>query len=121
MPKNDYWKLSAFESAKLIRNGSISAEDLVSSCIERVNQTNKKINAIVDDLSEAALEKAYESDKLSKKNEFKGTLHGVPITVKENIDQKGYATPNGLEALKGVIAPGNAIKKPNTAEVPTAS
>ena len=50
MPKNDYWKLSAFESAKLIRNGSISSEDLVSSCIERVNKTNAKINAIVDDL-----------------------------------------------------------------------
>ena len=108
MPKNDYWKLSAFESAKLIRNGSISSKDLVSSCIERVNQTNAKINAIVDDLSEPALEKAHEFDKLSKKGSFKGPLHGVPITVKENIDQKGYSTPNGLEALKDVIAPGNA-------------
>ena len=46
MPKNDYWKLSAYESAKLIKDGSILAEDLVSSCIERVNQTNNKINAI---------------------------------------------------------------------------
>ena len=51
MPKNDYWKLSACESVKLIRDGSILAEDLISSCIERVNQTNNKINAIVDDLS----------------------------------------------------------------------
>ena len=59
MPKNDYWKLSAYESAKLIKDGSISAEDLVSSCIERVNQTNNKINAIVDNLSEPALEKAH--------------------------------------------------------------
>ena len=100
MPKNDYWKLSAHESAKLIKNGSISAEDLVSSCIERVSQTNNKINAIVDDLSEAALEKALELDKLSKKGKFKGPLHGVPITIKENIDQEGYATPNGLEGLK---------------------
>ena len=66
MPKNDYWKLSAYESAKLIKDGSILAEDLVSSCIERVNQTNNKINAIVDDLSESALEKAHELDKLTK-------------------------------------------------------
>ena len=108
MPKNDYWKLSAFEGARLIRNGSISAEDLVSSCIERVNQTNNKINAIVDDLSASALEKAHELDKLTKKGKFQGPLHGVPITIKENIDQKGYATPNGLEALKDLIAPGNA-------------
>ena len=108
MPKNDLWKLSAFEGARLIRNGSILAEDLVSSCIDRVNQTNNKINAIVDDLSGPALEKAYELDILSKKGKFKGPLHGVPITIKENIDQKGYATPNGLEALKDLIAPGNA-------------
>ena len=59
MPKNDLWKLSAFEGARLIRNGSILAEDLVSSCIDRVNQTNNKINAIVDYLSSPALEKAY--------------------------------------------------------------
>ena len=108
MPKNDYWKLSAYESAKQIKDGSISAEDLVSSCIERVNQTNSKINAIVNDLSASALEKANELDKLTKKGQFKGPLHGVPITIKENIDQKGYATPNGLEALKNLIAPGNA-------------
>ena len=57
MPKNDYWKLSAFKSAKLIRDGSISAEDLVSSCLERVNQTNNKINAKVDDLSDSAQKK----------------------------------------------------------------
>ena len=62
MPNNDYWKLSAYESAKLIKDGSISAEDLVSSCIARVNQTNNKINAIVDNLSEPALEKAHELD-----------------------------------------------------------
>ena len=108
MPKNDYWKLSAYESAKLIKDGSILAEDLISSCIERVNQTNNKINAIVDDLSASALEKAHELDKLTKKGKFKGPLHGVPITIKENIDQKGYATPNGLESLKNLIAPGNA-------------
>ena len=88
MPKNDYWKLSANESAKLIRNGSISAEDLVSSCVERTKETNTKINAIVDDLSVPALEKARELDKLTKKGDFKGPLHGVPITIKENIDQK---------------------------------
>ena len=87
MPKNDYWKLSAYESTKLIKDGSILAEDLVSSCIERVNQTNNKINAIVDDLSESALEKAHELDKLTKKGKFKGPLHGVPITIKENISK----------------------------------
>jgi Asp-tRNA(Asn)/Glu-tRNA(Gln) amidotransferase A subunit family amidase len=53
MPKNDYWKLSANESAKLIRNGSISAEDLVSSCVERTKATNKKIGLLINFGSES--------------------------------------------------------------------
>ena len=85
MSKNDYWKLSAFEGAKLIRDGSISAEDLVSSCIERVNQTNNKINAIVDDLREPALEKAHELDKLTKKGKFQRT-----VTWSSNYNQRKY-------------------------------
>ena len=83
MPKNDYWKLSAYESAKLIKDGSILAEDLVSSCIERVNQTNNKINAIVDDLSASALEKAHALDKLTKKGSSKGYYMGFQLQSKK--------------------------------------
>ena len=88
MPNNDYWKLSAYESAKLIKDGSILAEDLVSSCIERVNQTNNKINAIVDDLSASALEKANELDKLTKKGKFKGPLHGCLLYTSDAADEE---------------------------------
>ena len=83
MSKNDYWKLSAFEGAKLIRAGSISAEDLVSSCIERVSQTNNKINAIVDDLREPALEKAHELDNLQKKESLKDRYMGFQLQSKK--------------------------------------
>ena len=34
----------------------------------------------------------------------KGALHGVPVTIKINVDQKGHATSNGVAALKDVIA-----------------
>src|SRR6185503_489817 len=37
-----------------------------------------------------------------------GPLHGVPVTIKENVDQEGCATPNGVVAFKGVIAPADA-------------
>ncbi|MEO1719936.1 MAG: amidase, partial [Pseudomonadota bacterium] len=33
-----------------------------------------------------------------------GPLHGVPITIKENVDQAGHATPNGVIAYKDVMA-----------------
>ena len=99
MPKNDYWKLSAFEGARLIRNGSILAEDLVSSCIDRVNQTNNKINAIVDDLRGPALEKAHELDILSKKGKFKGPS-------KERIGNIAKGIHNAVKSAGSAVSQG---------------
>jgi amidase len=108
MGKNELWKLSASKIASLIKNREISAVEAVSSSIERVQSKNEKINAIVDNLSKEALVEAEQLDALALKGEMKGPLHGVPITVKENIDQKGYTTPNGVVALKDLVAPGNS-------------
>ena len=38
----------------------------------------------------------------------RGPLHGVPVTIKENVDQQGKPTPNGLPAFETVIAPDDA-------------
>ena len=37
-----------------------------------------------------------------------GLLHGVPITIKENVDYKGRPNPNGVPALMNLIAPSDA-------------
>ena len=108
MSNEPLWKLGAFETANLIKKREISAVEAVSSSIERVKSKNQKLNAVVDDLSEEALNEAKQLDEIARKGELKGPLHGVPITIKENIDQKGHSTPNGLVALKNLIAPGNA-------------
>ena len=65
---------------------------------------NGAINAVVDDLSDAALEEAEALDAEGAPGS-RGPLHGVPITIKENVDQAGLATPNGVTAFKGIIAP----------------
>ena len=91
------WQLSATELSALTRAGEISAVEATQAAIDRMHAVNPALNAVVVDLSEAALTRAR---ALDAPDTAKGPLHGVPVTIKINVDQKGQATSNGLLALK---------------------
>ncbi len=59
---------------------------------------------MVEPLTETALKQAKVLDKLQADGAPLGPLHGVPVTIKINIDQKGRATSNGVVAFKDIIA-----------------
>ena len=105
MVNRPIWQLSACELAERIAAREITSTQAVQATLERVRDTNPRINAIVDDLTDEALSVAATHDRTIEQSGPVGPLHGVPITIKENIDQKGYATPNGVLAFKNVIAP----------------
>ena len=102
------WQWSACELAEAIAARSVTAVEAVGSVVARMRATNGKINAVVDDLGEAALREAEAHDKAMSAGGPIGPLHGVPVTIKENVDQKGCATPNGVVAFNNVIAPDDA-------------
>jgi len=102
------WQWSACELAEAIAARRVTAVEAVGSAVDRMRATNGQINAVVDDLGEAALREAESHDKALRAAGPVGPLHGVPVTIKENVDQKGCATPNGVVAFKGVIAPDDA-------------
>ncbi|MEL6967708.1 MAG: amidase [Pseudomonadota bacterium] len=104
----DLWKQSAVDLAELIRSQQVTATEALTSVLGRVAKTNPALNAIVDDCSDEAREEADALDVALRTSGPVGPLHGVPVTVKENIDQKGYANPNGVTALKDIIAPGDS-------------
>ncbi|WP_377186412.1 amidase family protein [Ruegeria meonggei] len=108
MTKNDIWRLSATALTKLTRTGELSAEQAVQGAIDRMHQVNPDLNAVVEDLSVEALQKARALDQAVVGGASPGPLHGVPVTIKINVDQKGHATSNGVVALKDVIAPNDA-------------
>ncbi len=99
------WQLGAGELAEAISSGHVSSVEAVSAAVERVRLHNPHINAIVDDLGDAALAQAEAHDAQFARSGPIGPLHGVPVTVKENIDQDGRSTPNGVSAYADVIAP----------------
>src|SRR6056300_1701283 len=102
------WQLSAIDQAAGVREGRFTARTLVESVLERVALKNPELNAIVDPLAEQALLAADKADAAVASGEQLGCLHGVPVTVKVNVDTKGRPTTNGMEVFKDVIAPDNS-------------
>lgn len=105
---DEFWKLGVTELAEMIRSGHISSREVIQAHLERIEEVNPQLNAVTVVLSEQALEAADKADQTLAAGEAVGPLHGVPMTVKENIDLIGSATTQGLVILKEVMPPGDA-------------
>lgn len=108
MADSPLWRLGAADIASLIAKGEISARDAVGASVKRMREVNPHLNAVVDDLSHEAMAVAATLDEKQGRGEPLGPLHGVPVTIKVNVDQEGRATTNGVCAFSDVIAPGDA-------------
>lgn len=104
----EIWRWTAVETAAAIRKRQISAREAVSSHLSRLEVTNPLLNAVTDPLAEAAQEAAEAADAAVARGDALGPLHGVPVTVKENVDCTGRPTTNGVVAFQSVIAAGDA-------------
>ena len=99
------WSRGALELAAMIRAREVSCVEVTESVLGRIAAHNGRINAIVVDCSDEAMRAAEQKDREPANGAVLGPLHGVPVTIKENIDVAGQATPNGLPAFADVIAP----------------
>jgi len=102
------WQWDATALADAIRERRISSREAVGACVERMHAVNPRLNAVTCDLSIDALALADRADeavaRAARTHQPLGPLHGVPVTIKENVDQEGCATVNGVEAYRDVIA-----------------
>ena len=101
---SDLWRLDAAELAHAIRTRRCSSREAVASCLARLHAVNPRLNAVVDVLEPSALASADAADRAVARGDSPGPLHGVPITVKINVDFAGRATSNGIVALRDNVA-----------------
>jgi amidase len=100
----DLWQLDATDLGRLIRLGQASAHEATVSVLDRLHAVNPRINAVVQEFDAEALAAAAAADAAQAEGAALGPLHGVPVTIKVNVDQKGHATTNGVVAFKDVVA-----------------
>ncbi len=105
---DELWCMDARAITSGIRRREFSAREVVSACLERVEAVNPRINALTEVRAEAALAAADAADRAVAEGKSLGLLHGVPVTIKGNVDLEGWATVNGCAALRGNIAHANS-------------
>ena len=105
---DELWQRSACELAQGIPQRKFSCREVMESVAGRIRAKNGALNAIVYDYTEEALAEARRADEELASGRVRGPLHGVPVTIKENVDQQGKPTPNGVPAFETVIAPDDA-------------
>ena len=89
------WQQPATELARLIRAGDLSARDVVSSFLSRIDAINPKVNAIVTLTGERAMAAARDADERLARGAAVGPLHGLPIAHKDLQATAGIRTTFG--------------------------
>ena len=99
----------AAELARLVAGGEVSSVEAVERHIERIEEVNPRLNAVVVPFFERARAEAAEADRKRQRGERLGVLHGVPITLKEQFEVEGAPSTWGLTSR---------AKQVNTADGP---
>jgi amidase len=105
---DELWRKSALELASDIRNRKVTSREVLEAHLDRVAKVNTHVNAIVRVMADDARAKADAADVAIARGDALGPLHGVPITVKENIDIEGLPTTQGIPLLAEAIPPADA-------------
>ena len=101
----ELWRHSASDLARRIATRGISSVEVVEAHLNRIDAVNPQVNAVVRVLGDAARAAAIEADRRVAAGDLLGPLHGVPFTIKENIDMAGLPTTWGVPALADANPP----------------
>lgn len=111
------WRWDATRLAPAIAAREVSAREAVDACLDRIAAVNPRLNAVTVDLSTEARATADHADAAVARGDALGPLHGVPVVIKENVDQAGCATTNGTVAYRDLVA---AVDSPVVANLKAA-
>lgn len=102
----EYCKLSLKEIIDLIKNRKVSATELVSYYINRIEKFKDK-NTVLE-IFDDALKLAKEKDEYASSHDELPILHGVPILLKDNISYENHKLSCASKILEDYVSPYSA-------------
>jgi aspartyl-tRNA(Asn)/glutamyl-tRNA(Gln) amidotransferase subunit A len=101
-----YWTIT--EAAAQLRRRKLSPVELTRSVLSRMEELNPKLNAFITMTPEKALHDAKTAEREIRRGKYRGPLHGIPVTLKDNIWTKGIRTTAGSKILKDFVPAADA-------------
>jgi aspartyl-tRNA(Asn)/glutamyl-tRNA(Gln) amidotransferase subunit A len=80
------------EIAEQFRKRALSAVELTTDCLARIERLNPKLNAFISVTAESALAAARQAEAEIRSGDWRGPLHGIPLALKDLIDTAGVRT-----------------------------
>jgi aspartyl-tRNA(Asn)/glutamyl-tRNA(Gln) amidotransferase subunit A len=97
------------EVAARVKRGEVKSEQLTEDCLSKIEELNPTLNAFITVTAEAALARARQADHEIAAGRRIGPLHGIPISLKDLIDQQGVRTTAGSLVRADHVATEDAV------------
>jgi len=104
----DLTRLTAVETARVVREGEASAVDVTQAHLDRIAAVDEKVHAFLYVDAEGALAAARHVDDRRSAGETLGPLAGVPLALKDVFTMAGVPTTCGSKILEGWRPPYDA-------------
>jgi amidase len=101
--------LSAIELVSRIRRKQVSAREVMTAHLARIERVNPKVNAIVTLVAERAMADASRADELTARGGTLGVLHGLPVAHKDLFDTAGIRTTKGSRIYRDTVPAQDAL------------
>ena len=99
MPELDPTTLTIAGVAPRIAAREVSPVELIACYLERLKRLNPVLNAYSTVMEDDALAAAREAEQEIGNGNYRGPLHGIPVSIKDNLAVKGYPTTAGSKIL----------------------
>ncbi len=97
----------------MLKKKEVSSEEITREYLNRIKQTDDKLNSFITVLDEPAIDQAKKADKIISSSDDFDPLTGIPLGIKDLISTAGVRTTCGSKILESYIPPYDAsvIKK----------
>ncbi|MGA8258636.1 MAG: amidase [Arenicellales bacterium] len=100
---------SVIEAGRKLRSGEVDSVGLAELMLARIEALNGELNAYITVTPELALEQARRADRELARGRDRGTLHGIPVAVKDLFDTAGVRTTCGSKLFENQIPDKDAV------------